>query len=60
MRVYLGADNRSVSQDRLDVPQIGLVAQHMSGHGVPKAVWSNPFVNLGSGGRSVDDFSYGS
>ena len=56
MRVYLGADNRSVSQDRLDVPQIGLVAQHMSGHGVPKAVWSNPFVNLGS----VDDFSYGS
>jgi hypothetical protein len=49
-----------MSQDRLDVPQIGLVAQHMSGHGMAKAVWSNPFVNLGSGGRSVHDFSYGS
>ena len=60
MRIDLGAGNRSVSQDRLDVPQIGLVAQHMSGHGMAKAVWSNPFVNLGSGGRSVHDLSYGS
>ena len=45
--VYLGGVQAGVSQDLLDIPDIGPILKHQSRHGVPEHVTGPLFIDAG-------------
>ena len=59
MGVNLGAGQGRVAQDSLDVAEIGLVPEHVRGHGVAKGVGGDPFLDPGPPRRLGDEITHG-